>query len=179
MRNGVYILRFPTGHFYIGSTGDFNRRRNKHIRDFLSGRQSQRMQVLFTNPEVLNWDWIDCVSREHAYVVEAQYIDRYIGDPFCCNTVNPKDPGRHQLGVPMDESIRNKIAEPKKGRRHSEAHAVAMKQATQESRGHKVEVDGVTYPSIREAGRDLGVTGPTVLSRARSSRSEFATWKLV
>ena len=196
MSNGVYIIRFRSGHFYIGSTNDFPRRKSQHLWEFRSGRHTQKLQALYTTPEDLQWDWIACNTREHALDVEARYIERYLNDPLCCNTLDRNNVGSFLIearaGLTMSDETKAKIGAGNRGKVYSaetrekmslsamgKLHTPEAKAKIAEANGQKVMIDGIVYNSFNEAGRILGVLSVTVAQRCRSPKARFASWKLL
>jgi group I intron endonuclease len=88
---GVYKLVDPeTGAFYIGSTGNIEKRFARHMNDLKCNRHSSfRMQLHHDGSDGVNWkldmSWLTD-DREDAYRVEDELIKMYSDDPLMLNS---------------------------------------------------------------------------------------------
>lgn len=123
---GVYMLYWPSGHFYIGSSVDINRRYGQHLRHS-KHCDHHNVNVLkiskkYGNPSIRIMKI--CAEPERLQM-EQQYLDANFNNPFCCN-ISPsafdstgikrrpetlKKMRNARLGKMMSEVTRKKISQ--------------------------------------------------------------------
>jgi hypothetical protein len=90
MDSGIYVLRFRSGHYYIGKSDNIPNRWKQHWKDFEKGTHSKRMQWCYDNygepmPEV----FLECHS-DHVDMYESIIIRMNLGD-MCLNGNMPRE----------------------------------------------------------------------------------------
>lgn len=89
---------------------------------------------------------------------------------------------RNKEKGPLSDEHRRKISESRKGRpttagrRTSEETRKKQSAAHRNKGGRAVSIQGVVYPTVAEAGRQLGVIQQVVGSRVRSTAEEWKDW---
>jgi group I intron endonuclease len=119
--NCVYTLTMSsTGNFYIGSTGDIDKRIRRHLRELRDKKHHNvKLQSAYDFNSKYTVETIECVSREEAYVLEDKMIKANINDKFLCNiglsskggdnlTLNP-DKGK--IIQKMTDSVKKRYSE--------------------------------------------------------------------
>lgn len=86
MACGVYVLSFPSGKFYVGSSGNIASRVAQHRQDLIAGEHInlyvQEQWRLYMQFDVYEY-YID--GRESAYDLEQSFIDTHNKNPFLLN----------------------------------------------------------------------------------------------
>lgn len=184
---GVYIFRHTTGYFYIGSTGNFEKRRGEHLGLFRNGNHHVKIiQNVFKSDTEITWEFFPAESRDAAYTLEMEMIAHHTGNPLLTNQWGtdwkqtwPELARERSLAVrtgrPLSDEHRNKISQSMKGRQKSAEHIEAVISKKRKA----VIVDGVEYLSCAHASKVLGVCANTVMNRARSTDPQFDTWQLI
>lgn len=197
---GIYqLIHRPSGYFYIGSSGDLNRRKWNHLSLLKSGTHPiKKLQVLYNeNPEI---DWVVTPSstREQAYLIELALIKQCDGNPLRLNVVTlPRggslpasvDPSRSERDAKTSRGLRGKklsvehkasISAGKMGGHHSD-ETKALMSSQRKGRDNSwnwraIIIDGVHYPSARHASESLGLPAGTINARVNSKSPQFANW---
>jgi len=108
---GIYKITAPDGHYYIGSTVNFQKRIKDHFRFLENGNKAKKdhnyywQNVYNNNP---NWVWnyeliekVNCSALLEE--IEQKYLNEHFGKPLCMN-VNPfaiKPPSRKGIPSPI------------------------------------------------------------------------------
>lgn len=198
---GLYIVRQKAeGRFYIGSTRCLCKRRSHHVNRALQGEHfNSALLSAFKDdvPASFEFQYFGVfgsadltATRQILYDFEQQVLDRYAGTPVCWNSgkdVRAARAGKpvsdetrallssRLIGRPKSDETRAKMRKAQKGRRPSQyaldrAHESTMK---------PVSIEGVIYPSLISAARELGLSKATVNRRLRESRYKLPDWKYV
>jgi len=123
MDNIVYLLKFDSGHYYIGSTKDAKKRKREHFSSLKRGKHAnkwmQRVCNLYGEP---NLSVIcECDDRSTAFNVEQGLLDKHFDNEKCLNVK------KHALI--MDDEACAKITASKKGKKRppfSDEHRARM-----------------------------------------------------
>lgn len=109
------LTHIATGCFYIGSSNNFNRRKQQHIWCLKNGsHKNKRLQSLYLTSPDLEFEIIKCSDRQSAYDLEAQEIALNIGNPLMLNfCIDVKSP---MAGLKFSDEHRDKISKALKGR---------------------------------------------------------------
>lgn len=190
---GAYALVLPSGHFYIGQTGNWPKRVYHHRYYLERGTHHCRMlQKYFEHweeVEIYEYPTSDIFAAEEK---EKELISRNWGDPLMCNTADPSDPGRCYRGIPLGPEIGARISAAQMGRIVREEtrekisstlmghiHSDETKSKIGKANSKKVEIDGVVYDNACIASSHLGVSNVTVAKRCRSLNPAFINWKFL
>lgn len=149
---GYYRLTHrPTGKFYVGSSGDLDRRMWRHRTELSSGTHPNRnLQDVYTNWDDFEISITYTTTLEEARHEEQQLINRFVGTPLCCNvsisSVNgiagvrpfvPKETRIKNLekanearrGVPLSDEHRRNLSVSHSGKVLSEEHKAKLSSA--------------------------------------------------
>lgn len=187
---GTYcITHVKTGHFYIGSTGDFVSRKYDHVTRLNRGiHYCENLQKLYNEDNAINFSFYPCETREKAYDVEKDLIHLYADDERLCNTIKKVSGGPKKHTAEAKE----RMAQIKTGKVHT-AETLTQMSITRtgktkspewsdkiaESRRKKVSISGVVYRSITEAATAFNLSGPAVAYRCDSKGEKFKDWHYV
>lgn len=185
MTNFSYIMRFPeTDHFYIGSTGNKERRETEHRADLRLGRHAcLAAQEIYGLSPIVEFEWFPTETRQEAYALEQKLLDHYRHSPRLLNAigvvvfrddeVNRKISQSLQEHVVSEES-RRKMGETKRGntfwlgKTHSDESKDKMSQA---HRGKQYALGHVVSQEVRQFLREK-FTGSTHSEETRRLISE-------
>jgi group I intron endonuclease len=200
---GCYILNhLETGKFYIGSSNNLLKRHQNH-NSYLRNEKHHvaALQELFNEDDGIHMEFVATNTREEAYTLEQQELDRFINHPDCLNAANSATnvwkPGTkvtspETIGKLREAALRRPSASVETRQKLSKANAGIPKTEEHKqkiaenarSRGARPEgavvnrkvvtVDGITYPSISQAAQELPVSRCTLLTRLRSD--DYPTW---
>ena len=198
---GMYVIYYPGEGLYVGSTGHLYRRRIKHIADLKNGvGENKKLQEAFDRSEDKRFIFCFVIAkdREHAFDLEQQALDAFQGDPLLCNSgKNARSP---TAGTKYTEERRRSMSNERKAFLSNNPDFVKMLSKTSKENWENnreamvekaipnlrlgilatsmpVEIDGVIYSSIAEAGRALSIVATGVAYRINSKN--FPTWKKV
>lgn len=82
------------------------------------------------------------------------------------------------IGRVQSEETRQKLSDAKKGKPQPD-HIAELCRERNRLRSKPVSIDGVVYPSVREASRQLNVKRDTVKTRLRTSNPTWVNWFFV
>lgn len=181
---GVYILKHPTGIFYIGSTGWFENRRDEHnsrLRN--NGHHNPVLQEAYNSNSVVEYEFFSTANREAAYTLEKQMILANASKPELLNrehngfipVISEQARIRStqlRTGVSLTSIHREKIAKGLTGKTRS-LEAISK---TALANGTPVLIDDVVYSSACAAARILGVVQGTVNNRVKSTDPRWVGW---
>lgn len=176
----AYILtHIKSGDFYIGSTGDFKSRRQKHIGALNRNKHSNpNLQRRYNEDKELSFSIFIANDREDAYKMEQELINKYKNDKKCLNV--GLDVRAPNLGKKFSDITRAKIASRKGilhhayGKKFSEEHKRKISQSNlgkintiesiEKNRlahlGKKASEETKTKMSIYRTGKYLGKDNP-------------------
>jgi hypothetical protein len=90
MQAGIYVLRFKSGHYYIGKSDNVINRWQQHWKDFQKGTHSKKMQWCFNTYGIPTAElFLDC-HKDHVDMYESIIIRMNLGE-LCLNTAVPKE----------------------------------------------------------------------------------------
>lgn len=177
--NAAYIIEHEkSGKIYISSTADVRSRRNDHMSRLRKGiNRNGPLQAAFNENQNLSFTFIPTATREEAYDFEQKLINHYKGSEMLLNlATDVKAAGK---GLIRSEETRQKISEAGmgrpckyKGQPVSEAHHLAII-ASREKIRKQVSINGTVYPSLTEAGNQLGHTHSCIIKRIASQSDQF------
>lgn len=181
------------GRFYVGSTTNFKKRRQEHLKSKLN---HPFQCALRKNPENFVWHFAEDGFPEPRF--EQVLLDLYFGSELCYN-LNPKaSRPPSQAGRPVSKETRQKQSVARKGLKRSEktkkkmslskkgklnprygkpSSSPAFRRGVENPLNKKVEViypDGAikVFCSTKEAGKLLGVSGNSVAEAARENKTK-------
>lgn len=96
MNSGIYVLRFTSGHYYIGRSDNIPKRWEQHFKDFTKGQHSKKMQECFDRYGPPTKEVFLYCHSDHIDLYESIIIRMNLG-PMCLNTTLPKE-------VPPDDA---------------------------------------------------------------------------
>jgi excinuclease UvrABC nuclease subunit len=87
---GCYILNHVgSGMFYIGSTSDLYRREISLMSTLnLRTNLNTRLQELYLDDPNVIFEYLVTPTREDAFILEQQELDKWLGHPKCLNSEN-------------------------------------------------------------------------------------------
>ena len=191
----AYVLSHPsTGKRYVGSTKNLYNRISLHRSKLKYGDHSNKnLQIAFDTDPVFNLSAVFADSKETALDIEQKLLDEGHLANDLLNIAG--DARRAGFGRPMEDTVRNNLSELAKVRNSDPVFLAALSdkmkvvmnnpvlRSAQSDRAkqqmndpaHKtkmitatsrpVVVDGVQYPSIKEAAVSLGIKRSTLASR--------------
>lgn len=192
-----YCLLSPaTGLFYIGSSGDLGFRIKRHLRYLSQGRHwNKALQDAWSlHGDVYLSSCVHYPTIEEARACEQLLLDIYLGQPLCVNRSHSAKGARPFGTVATEEtkqllSVKNTgEANPMAGRIHSDETRRKMREAWKPviineeylaKVSRQVIIDGVVYPSVRGAARELGISPVTIRERIVSDRPNHAGYNFV
>jgi len=126
VNNVVYLIDFPSGHYYIGSTKSADYRKRDHFRKLENGKHSNlHMQRVFNLHGTPQFTVIaQCSDREGAYSVEQLLLDKHFGNEKCLNAM--------KYALIMDDEACAKMSAAQKGRKrepHNDEHRAKLSAA--------------------------------------------------
>jgi hypothetical protein len=80
MNSGIYKLTFPSGHYYIGKTIDFDRRWKEHLTKMENGTAAKIVQECYNTYGPPRADVLHEVHPDHIDVIEPLIIDQHWSD---------------------------------------------------------------------------------------------------
>lgn len=105
----VYCLTArPSGHFYIGSTFDPDKRVNRHIKELIHNKHHNSiLQKLYNDGKIEYFDISEILteSREDAYELEDKYIKQFCSNTLCVNIGNSARGGDNLTHNPNKKDI--------------------------------------------------------------------------
>lgn len=159
----AYIMRhIKSGKIIPGSTNNINVRTGKNHNDLINGiYRIKEFQDLFNEDKAIEFYFILVNNREDAYDFEQWLIDRFWSTNLLCN----KSPcARTNFGIKHSDEIRFKFSKAHRGKKIPK-EVIAKRNLTV---SHPVMINGIQYPSIKEACRQLKKSPGTILYRLRN-----------
>ncbi len=159
------LLLVECGKYYIGSTNNLYKRIYDHRRDLERNEHANSsFQKAYNAAEnkSLRLIFIRVESRKEGYEIEQLLLDKHIGSGLLFNVFNNAEVNGH--GGKWSEEA--KVKQSKVGKRAFESGK--MDQALAEYRKRlrrSVSIDGVLYPSLKEASRAMGITYAALVLR--------------
>lgn len=194
MAFAYYLVHKPTGAFYVGSTWDMVNRRAGHLHELRKGKHyNKKLQDLWNEEKDESlWDWKQFVfnTREEAYAEEQRALTKYKDSHLLLNSVtNAKSPissvmdregfkEMRSLAMSRSMSMENLTPE-ERGEFSKKMSQNAFDRWNKEGKreawkgggnpfAKKVMVDGMVYPSMKDAVTALGISEKTIRTRANS-----------
>lgn len=174
MQVGAYVLVLPTGHFYIGQTGNLHRRLIHHRRQLESGiHYNRKLQSHFTEwseVEVFEFPTLTTVEAE---AKERELVARDWGNPLMCNTEDPNDRAGYRRGVPMGPDHAARTSAAQLGRKLTDAWKANI------SAGHKASEAAAAHIAelaIANKGRVHTPEARIKMSLARTGVPQSQDW---
>lgn len=113
MNSGVYVLRFPSGKFYIGKAEDTEARFKQHISKLEKGTAAANMQREYnaSGPPIL--EKVFKIHADHVDLIESILIAQYKHYDECLNATQPRriNPEDSQLLAIHMENLEYSTAE--------------------------------------------------------------------
>jgi len=161
---GVYKITntlCPEGKYYIGYSRNINRRWEQHRYDLKTKRHGNvRMQRVYDKygPECFTYEMLqECETEEEAIRVESSYLQDLSIREKLYNLIFVNDKG---LIYHSDESLMNM----------SQSQTESYKKGRVIANKRSIIINGITYPSINEASRQLGMSNCNIIYRLKSSK---------
>lgn len=180
---GVYVIEHvSTGSMYVGSTGELGQRKRWHLSTLRLGKnRNAPLQRAYDEDPQLDFTFIPTKTKEEAVAFEQQLLDHLQGDPRLLNIApNAKAPG---LGLIRSEETRARISVAgigresfNKGKPMTDSHHQNLI-ASREKLAKPVEINGVCYPSLAEATRQLNVSLGCAWKRINTHTNQFKNWR--
>lgn len=90
MESGVYVLRFPSGKFYIGKAENTTTRFQQHITALQKGTAAKAMQQEYYNSGPPIKEEVFRVHADHVDLLESILIEKYMSSNQCLNASQPR-----------------------------------------------------------------------------------------
>lgn len=171
---GYYkITHRPTGKFYIGSSGNLNRRIWRHRTELEQGVHTNRkLQSTYTTWDDFTVETFLSGTLEEARQMEQQLLDRHVGTALCCNSsMSANNPFDVFERIPPDReiSMRNleKANEARRGKPLTDEHKARL------SASHK----GKVLSTEHKAAISKAKTGSTISSSHREALRQGSVGK--
>lgn len=190
---GVYVITHDeTGKVYIGSTKDLARRLSSHESVLKHNRHTNgSLQRAFNEDSVISFDYRVTKSIEEAVMTE-QCLVIELKDTGLLFNKAIEDVTKPSVGNTLSDEHRQRISAANKGRKRTDEMNLkssiqrkayletdagkAFTKTMASSKSKKITIDGIEYPSISEAGHQLGLCVKTVQRRAAGLPSRFGLW---
>ena len=167
---GVYVVEIPESpFFYIGSSCNLFNRAREHRKELRQGKHpSAKLQGLYDHEQEMSVTVLQkAASRDEAYDIEQELLDLNKDNPFCLNIA--RDARCASKGRPNPE-----LAERNRAR---DGYTLTEKRLENIRLSQKpVVADGVRYPGVHAAARELGVTPTAIRHRIKSQTQNFQSW---
>ena len=120
MNNVVYLIDFSSGHYYVGSTNNAERRKSEHLNELMIGKHGNKyMQSVCNLHGTPQFTVIaQCSDRESAYNVEQLLLNKHFDNEKCLNLCK-------KAGGP-DEAIIARMSASHKGKKLSDETRAKM-----------------------------------------------------
>lgn len=122
---GIYRLQFPTGHYYIGSSQDYNTRCRYHQNSMARGKHdSPRVQNVYNKYQTLPiFGLVVSCGLSELELQEQELLDVHVGNPMCLNISRCAEAARRGVkGAQHSEEHKQYMREKMRGRVFSEEH---------------------------------------------------------
>lgn len=188
------LTHLPSGKFYVGSTGDYIGRKADHLWRLRNNKHRNKLlQELFnedSNEDNYKWSVILTNTRKEAHELEQGFFDTNATNPLMLNgALHAISPITHVLTDPeMEkrrlEGIRRVTQTVEYAQKISEAGvkawAVEGRREARMGAGNPfakgVIIDTVTYGSVKDAVKAVGISEKTIRKRANSSEYPNYVW---
>jgi len=160
----TYILTLPSGHFYIGSTGNLDTRLRRH-RSALktNAHHSPNFSKNFTRWDDIGIEYKIYDNRQAALVAEQSLLDLRFEDPFCCNDSPLADGSNSHLGGARKTEHRANLSKALLGK-------------PKLTRKGPVSIEGVVYDGLEDAASQIDLGAHSLHRRLASTASKFKDW---
>lgn len=182
---GAYVIRHvETGAFYVGSSTDLYKRRNRHINDLKNGVHfNERLQEVssISSEFELEFHPVDLLDKNQSAAVRAkeqELLDQFKGNPLLCNVardaiapnkgIQLSAETKAKMGASWSDERRAGYAEFRKETPLSADHRTKIAAANS---GHEVSPE--TRQKLSEKHKALHQQ-PEVIERMRSVRAKQA-----
>ncbi len=162
--SGVYwIVHQKTGRFYIGSTGNFEQRKNIHLRSLLGGYHfNKELQSDYNRDPSINFEFFETKDKSEALVLEQKHLNQ------------------HFISGRLYNVSSNAVASILGGCDLNRGEDWRKSQSVAKNDKKKpVVINGIKYESIKEAARSLNVCHAALSYRVRSTSDKFKDWKFL
>ena len=125
MNSGIYIIfNLINGHFYVGSTNNFQERFINHFNQLLNNKHINKyLQHAFNKYGEENFEFMIIryiePTKEKLLIAEQEYLNKYHGSKACYNLTPTAG---SNLGFKHSEKTKRKQRERSKGKRFSKEH---------------------------------------------------------
>uniref|UniRef100_A0AAU7PF76 GIY-YIG endonuclease superfamily protein n=1 Tax=Burkholderia phage vB_BgluM-SURPRISE13 TaxID=3159457 RepID=A0AAU7PF76_9VIRU len=165
--HAVYILLLEEcDMYYIGSTNDLYKRIYAHTLDLKRnehGNSSFQKHYNAAKNKALRISFIRVADRDEGYKIEQLLLDKHIGSGKLFNVFTNSAVAGHG----GKWSPENKLKQSEVGKRNA---ITGKMEKAWKSTSKAVSIDGVVYPSISQAARELGVNLNTLMWRFAESK---------
>ncbi|MNV64994.1 GIY-YIG catalytic domain protein [compost metagenome] len=188
-----YVLtNEATGHFYIGSSVNPKSRVFGHRYKLERGiHKNRKLQLTFTSWEHIKIEIFETDTIEEARHLEHQLIVQHHGSLLCCNQASSVfDPTQGvitnemrlktiqvaraaKLAMPVSDETRATMSHSHTGVKRPEAVGLAISAG----KSSPVILDGIEYPSVAVAARELNINHNTIRTRIKSTSPTWAGWR--
>ena len=184
---GAYVVTHtPTGQEYVGSAKNLSGRESEHRSMLKHNKHScPPMQELYnSDPNIENYQFrcLPTETREEAFDIEQKWIDERKDSGRLLNVGTNTRSWRK--GVPFTDEQKELLRKARTGFKTSEevraasaAHLAKYRNGSTNGAAKEVEVNGVTYGTIREAAAANGMNEDSMRWRLKSDRYPNAKFK--
>ena len=112
MSSGIYVLKFPSGKYYIGKTSNFSRRWEEHAEKMRKGTAATLVQRAYNEEGFPSANSLFECHPDHAELLEKYYIAGSRG-PLMLNSTFPVTGNREELDIlnANNETLQSSTAE--------------------------------------------------------------------
>lgn len=173
---GAYkVTHVPTGFFYIGHTGDFVKRKTRHVSDLNCGRSFiTKLAEVYKPGDELEWVLYPAQHKARALVIERHLISLNQDSPLICNKFNAgftisndhrQIISQYAKNRVMSDETKSKISMAKLGSTHTPESKERISIAR---RGYKHTEETKARMSMSKASNPLSQEMRDKISLARS-----------
>lgn len=192
---GVYFIKHDlTGHFYIGSSNDVNRRFSHHFGKLKRGVHAcPQFQDFYDKHDYKDFSYSveEIVNDDERKRREVGYLNLYANNPLILNssTVNNSwvsNKNNEQQVVEWKKKLSDKGKQRigDKSSFYGKKHSEESKKKISENRSGKggefsqksIVINGVFYKSLIEAHLSIDVSIPTICHRLKNANKIFCNW---
>lgn len=137
MTSGVYVLRFPSGKFYIGKADNTDTRFKQHISKLEKGTHAGNMQREYISSGRPILEKVIKIHADHIDLIESMLIEQHKSNVNCLNTAQPKRVAQEdaeilnlhisKLEVPTAQHIKDLIATEKEAHKYKKKYKGLVK----------------------------------------------------
>lgn len=179
---GCYsVSHVPTGNVYVGSSVNLAGRITGNLNSLKDGKhKNKNLQTLFDKEPIVEISFQPTETEEKARSLEQETVNRLLPTGKLCN-VAVVDVTKTRVGLKMSQEVIQKIALSNTGRKQTDKARKNMSEAqkaylaTPEGQqrlsamvnkiSRTVTIDGISYSSISEASRALGIPYTTLVRK--------------